>query len=281
MNDIAIEPAAQPIAGLRTSPEIDKLAAALAIAQGAWENPPRDREVTVQTRTGGSYKFKYATLSAVLDATRKPLAENGLSITHIMIERNGRNRLISRLMHASGQWMESEFPLFVSEQTNQALGSALTYAKRYSRCALLDIAADEDDDGNAADGNHAQQRERVQKGKPQVQPRPAATAKPEPPHDPETGEIKRPHAIPMPQGATGTDRAREWGAQFVAAVKTAASHAEIDQWEALNKLRLDELKLHSAVMHGRVSQTIAAHRSKLGRAEPEMVGPDEAEGVLR
>ena len=41
----------------------------------------------------------------------------------------------------------------VSEPTAQALGSAVTYAKRYALTALLGIAADEDDDGNAASGN--------------------------------------------------------------------------------------------------------------------------------
>jgi ERF superfamily len=278
MNDIAIDTAGQsdlPPRALRTSQVIDKLAAALAIAQGAWENPPRDREVIVQTRTGSSYKFKYATLSAVLDATRKPLAENGLSITHVLVERNGRNRLISRLMHASGQWMESEFPLFVTEQTNQALGSALTYAKRYSRCALLDIAADEDDDGNAADGNTAQGRDRQQRQR--LAP---SLAIPEPPHDPETGELLAPHTIPVPTDARGRNWIR-WGATLIAAFKATKDQAELDAWVEKNAETMTEAQSAAAKAFNSINGALAAARARIGPEEPEMLGADETEGVLR
>jgi hypothetical protein len=52
-------------------------------------------------------------------------------------------------LHTSGQWIASEHPLPLSGRP-QEIGSALTYARRYSLSALIGIAADEDDDANAA-----------------------------------------------------------------------------------------------------------------------------------
>jgi hypothetical protein len=148
-------------APLTFSQEFGKIAEALAKAQGAFTNPPRNREVKVPTKSGGSYTFAYATLDAILDMVRQPLAANGLCYVHTLAERGGKFRLVTRLIHTSGQWIESEAPLFVAEQSNQAFGSALTYMKRYALCALLGIAADEDDDANAAEGNVAEKRDRA------------------------------------------------------------------------------------------------------------------------
>ena len=138
---------------MNKSESIAAIAKALAAAQADIVNPPRDREVTVQTKGGSAYKFKYATLSAILDAVRGPLTKNGLWFTQTLANSDGKYRLITTLMHASGEWLDSEQPLFVTDQTNQAFGSALTYAKRYALTGMLGVAADEDDDANAADGN--------------------------------------------------------------------------------------------------------------------------------
>jgi hypothetical protein len=136
------------------SEQIDKLATALAKAQGAMVNPERNRTVKVTTRGGSSYEFKYATLDAILGTIRKPLADNGLSFTQTLANgEGGKFRLVTSLLHESGQWVRSEQPILVQEQGNQAFGSALTYARRYAVTAMLGIAADEDDDANGADGN--------------------------------------------------------------------------------------------------------------------------------
>jgi len=136
------------------SDSIAQLAKALAAAQAEITNPQKNREVTVSTKTGGSYKFKYATLDGILDAVRPALTKNGLWFVQTLANGDGKYRLETTLMHESGEWVQSEQPLFVSDATNQAFGSALTYAKRYALTGMLGIAADEDDDGNGADGNH-------------------------------------------------------------------------------------------------------------------------------
>jgi len=124
---------------MKTSEQINELAAALAQAQGMMGN-------AVMNRINPHFKSKYADLAAIFDASRKPLSANGLAIVQTI--ENGV--LHTRLLHTSGQWIASEHPLPMSGRP-QEIGSALTYARRYSLSALIGIAADEDDDANAAE----------------------------------------------------------------------------------------------------------------------------------
>ena len=135
---------------------IGALAGALAKAQANITSPPRNREVTVKMKSGGTYKFKYATLDSIIDHVRGPLTANGLWFTQTLEgDDNGKYRLITALIHSSGQSIKSETPLLVVEAGNQAFGSALTYMRRYALCSILGVAADEDDDANSAEGNVA------------------------------------------------------------------------------------------------------------------------------
>lgn len=121
------------------------LASALSKAQAAYPAIPRDREVEVQTRTGGKYKFKYAPLDTILNAVRGPLSENGLAVTQLI---DGQE-LVTMLLHESGASLTSKMALPHGDGTAQALGSAITYLRRYSLQAMLGIAAEDDDDGKA------------------------------------------------------------------------------------------------------------------------------------
>ena len=133
------------------SAEINEIAAALSAFQGELKQPELSKEVTVPlTRTGGNYKFKYADLFTCIKAAAPKLKEHGLSVTQLMLG----GKLVTILAHKSGQWFRSE--LTIGNAANfQALGSAITYLKRYSYCAILGIVADSDDDANAACGNTA------------------------------------------------------------------------------------------------------------------------------
>lgn len=134
------------------SAEINEIAAALSALQGSIKQPKLNKEVTVQKKAGGSYKFKYADLSACAEAAAPALKENGLAVSQIICNWT----LITLLTHKSGQWIKSELPISLNNGADyQALGSAITYIKRYSYCAILGIVADADDDANAACGNEA------------------------------------------------------------------------------------------------------------------------------
>jgi hypothetical protein len=123
----------------------DALSAALAKAQASMKS-------AVFNRINPHFKNKYADLASVLDAVRKPLADNGLSITQTTEIRQGAFVLVTTLWHSSGQWLSSEYPLPIAAKP-QELGSALTYARRYSLSAIACIAADEDDDAEGARKN--------------------------------------------------------------------------------------------------------------------------------
>jgi hypothetical protein len=138
-------------------PQIGKLAAALAKAQGAFLPIPKTREVKVTMKSGGSYTFKYAPLDAILEAVRPALSANGLAITSLMVD--GCKAIKTMLVHESGELLEHEMPLGNVENI-QALGSEITYLRRYGITAMLCIAPDEDDDGNAASGNQRDITER-------------------------------------------------------------------------------------------------------------------------
>lgn len=148
------------------SASIAALAEALAAAQRNFATIPKDREVKVTTRTGGSYTFRYATMDAILSATMPALAEQSLAISQALSSWGDHYAVETTLYHKSGEWISNVTPMFVSGRQgtdgktyppgNQELGSAQTYARRYGVSALLCITADEDDDGNSADGNQAE-----------------------------------------------------------------------------------------------------------------------------
>lgn len=123
------------------SEQINELAGALAKAQGAMEN-------ATMNKTNPHFKSKYADLASVLDAVRKPLGDNGLSITQQTVINGDGLILRTTLWHSSGQWIASEYPLPTG--TPQVMGSARTYARRYEITSLVCNSADEDDDANQA-----------------------------------------------------------------------------------------------------------------------------------
>ena len=126
------------------------LAGALAKAQAAFPPIPRDVKVEVTTRTGGKYSFNYAPLESILSAVREPLSSNALAIAQLL---DGPD-LVTVLLHESGATLTARTPLPHQDgDTVQQYGSAVTYVRRYALQAMLGIASEDDDDGNAAAGN--------------------------------------------------------------------------------------------------------------------------------
>lgn len=147
---------------MQTSEQLGELAGALAKAQGSFEAVERNREVEVKMKTGGKYSFSYATLDAIVESVRKPLADNGLSYVQGVDGSENGSVVETMLMHSSGQWVRTVIPVHAGGNDNraQAMGSGITYAKRYALTAILGIVAEDDDDGNEADGNTVTKVER-------------------------------------------------------------------------------------------------------------------------
>lgn len=95
------------------------------------------------------FKSNYASLSNIQDAISKPLAESGLVYSQMP---TGVNGLCTILIHAeSGEYMMDSYTMPVSKPNDpQAVGSAITYAKRYALAGILGLNIDDDDDGNKA-----------------------------------------------------------------------------------------------------------------------------------
>lgn len=129
------------------------LASALAGAQAEFPDIPRSKTVTVRTQAGGSYDFAYAPLDAIIKVTRPILAKHGLAVSQLINRAEGATIVVTRLMHTSGESIESSTPVIQIGAGPQAFGSALTYSRRYSYCAILCIQAEDDDDANVAEGN--------------------------------------------------------------------------------------------------------------------------------
>lgn len=145
---------------MNKSEHINELVAALAKARMHFSPITRDRRVEVKTRTGGSYSFSYAPLDTVVEATYKALCDNGLAV----IQLPGPEGLETILAHSSGQYISNITQIVQMEAGPQALGSAITYARRYSYAAILGIAVVDDDDANIAEGNKSRQVPKKGKG---------------------------------------------------------------------------------------------------------------------
>ncbi len=127
-----------------TSESIKELAQALAKAQGQMAAALKDSN-------NPFFKSKYADISSVIDAMRKPFADNGLAFIQAPYTEGDKTYLSARIIHASGEWIEFagiHVPV-VKLNDAQALKSGLTYMRRAQMLAVCCIE-ESDDDGNAA-----------------------------------------------------------------------------------------------------------------------------------
>jgi hypothetical protein len=134
----------------KRSESIANLAAALAVAQGQIAIAPEDSVADT-----GKFKYNYATLDSIWEACRKPLSENGLSVVQIPTNDEAGISVETILLHSSGEWISGTITLPVASgrmSESQAVGSAITYARRYTLGAIVGVATGADDDGQAAGG---------------------------------------------------------------------------------------------------------------------------------
>jgi len=128
---------------MNTSETISKIATALLQAQ---------RAITFAVKDAKNPHFKttYADLSAVIDAVKPALNEAGIAFLQMPAPSDRDSlALTTRLIHESGEWIESTATCPLQKSDPQGYGSAVTYLKRYSLASAVGLYQ-EDDDGNAA-----------------------------------------------------------------------------------------------------------------------------------
>ena len=134
----------------RSSNKIGALAAALAKAQAEIANPEKSLTATIESPfpREGQRTFRYASLSTGLDIVRKCLGQHEIAtVQSTAIDRDsGLIRLTTTLVHASGEWVSSDWPVCPAAETAapHRMGAALTYARRYALFTLVGIAGEDD-----------------------------------------------------------------------------------------------------------------------------------------
>jgi hypothetical protein len=122
------------------------LAKALAAAQAEIEPALRDSE-------NPFFKSKYADLASVWRAIRGPLSKHGIAVVQAPQETDGQTVAIKTiLLHESGESIEGMLRMVPKDTSPQAMGSCITYARRYALAAMVGVCPDDDDDGEAAQG---------------------------------------------------------------------------------------------------------------------------------
>src|SRR6188472_3474558 len=133
-----------------SSQTISKIAAALAKAQVQIENPEKSLTATIESPfpREGQRTFRYASLSTGLDIVRKCLGQHEIAtIQATAIDRDtGLIKLTTTLVHASGEWVSSDWPVCPASETAvpHRMGAALTYARRYALFTIVGIAGEDD-----------------------------------------------------------------------------------------------------------------------------------------
>jgi len=127
------------------SEDIKELVAALVKVQAEIQPATKDK-------TNPFFHKNYADLSDVWAVCREPLSQNGLAVIQTMDGSNGNIIVVTTLAHISGQWMKGKLPIKPVKDDPQAIGSAITYGRRYSLSAIVGVVSEEDDDGEGAMG---------------------------------------------------------------------------------------------------------------------------------
>ena len=148
---------------MKTSEKVDQICKALLDFH---------KEVNRIEKDGENPHFgnSYATIDQIIDEVRPLLAKHGLFVMQMATNDDPSEvKLVTRIYHSSGQWMESP-PLTLKPQRQdpQAIGSAVTYARRYSLTSFLSLNTGEDDDGNAASDLESKPKQAKQQPKQQA-----------------------------------------------------------------------------------------------------------------
>jgi hypothetical protein len=138
---------------MRSSDTLTKISPALVSAVNSMEGVAKTTENDGFKKHGKA--TKYATLADCIDASRAALSANGLCVIQGPGATNTEAKTLcitTRIVHESGEWIETDFDMPLTKWSPHEAGSATTYGRRFALMAMLGLAPVEDDDGNAASG---------------------------------------------------------------------------------------------------------------------------------
>ena len=124
------------------SDQIGAIAAALCAAQAQLKSAEKDGQ-------NPHFRSHYATVESVLDACLPVLNKNGIALIQRPCPCENGVELETIFVHTSGEWVSGRIRIPISKADAHGVGSAITYARRYSLAAMAGLKQG-DDDGNAA-----------------------------------------------------------------------------------------------------------------------------------
>lgn len=125
---------------MKTSETLKEISVALVKAIGEIPNPPKNA-------VNPHFKNRYADLASIIETVKPILLKNGLTVIQGSEADGNIVTVRTRIIHVSGEWIENSLTMAAAGSDPQKIGSAITYARRYSISSFLNIAADDDDDG--------------------------------------------------------------------------------------------------------------------------------------
>src|SRR6266566_2413186 len=217
----------------RSSESVAAIATALAKAQTELSNPEKAMVGTVYSaRSDSPQRFRYASLSSGLDIIRKTLGGQQIAIAQTTdIDRaNGMVNLTTTLLHTSGEWISSDWPVCQLSETSapRRMGAALTYARRYALFTMVGIAGEDDLDAPDV-----------------INDQPKGGVEPAPVRASQFRNEK--HGIPLVKEKLAADESAAIGAQLIRDIETLPEDdlqpRAIAMLKAKNRLSADDAKL--------------------------------------
>lgn len=126
---------------IEKSESINELASALSKAQLSLESAKKG---------SSGYGYNYSDLATVIETSKKPLSDNGLSVTQLLGDGvDDKVSITTVLMHSSGQYISSRLELEIPDMKgvndSQRRGAAYSYGRRYALQAILNMASEDND----------------------------------------------------------------------------------------------------------------------------------------
>ncbi len=187
------------------------------------------------------FDSRYADYAACWETVHGPLNKNEISIFQGVSRDEHGLVLVTQLTHKSGEWMRHGIPLLTNgKNPMQALGSAITYARRYGLCAATGLGQKDDDGNSAHDGkSNGQAKTAAPKTKPKTPPSNGDTVI----------QLAEDGTLPVPMLADGkTCNWKTWAAQFAGHLNQT-SPASVNDWMDKHKTHLMGLKTASETAH--------------------------------
>ncbi|QLE63987.1 phage single-strand DNA binding protein [Furfurilactobacillus rossiae] len=154
---------------MQQSDEITKLIIAMGKLQSNLEQPSKSKTAG---KKGDSFTYNYADLTQVIAAIDK--ARDGTGITYLQNPHidGGQVSVSTVIYHESGQFIQFDPVTLTTGTRPQDVGSALTYARRYSLQTAFGVAAEEDDDAQLANNDAPSQQQRPRRSQQSQRARP-------------------------------------------------------------------------------------------------------------